>query len=377
VRAASRSPKVLAAAAVVVALALPGSVLLAGAVAADGPATPSGPQLRTIFSGATLGVSQPDDIVTMDGHVFVGFQNGVGPQGEPNSTGGTDGTVVEMSPTGVVEGTWSLTGKIDGMAADPGQRRILATVNEDLNSSLFTIDPTSTTPVQYTYAPSPLPHNGGTDSLSVVHGTIYVAASAPGTAGPPAPQPTYPAVYSLDLNPTTHVATATPVFSDEATAVVANTGASFGQPTTLGLTDPDSTEVVPPEAARFGGQFVLDSQGDQQQIYVNHIGGANQTLSVLALSQSIDDTAWATAPHGTLFITDHADNLVDVLQMHFDPGTAFVATTPCNANSAPSTCTTPNYLGTLDLHTGTVSPVDLGIEMVQPVGLAFMEDPGH
>jgi hypothetical protein len=376
-RGSSRSTKVLAAG--VVALAVPASVLLAGSVGAQtGPVVASGPQLTTIFSGATLGLTQPDDLVTMGGQIFVGFQNGVGPQGQPSSTGGLDGTVVEMTTTGVIEGTWNLQGKIDGMAADPQAHQILATVNEDLNSSLFTIDPTSTTPVEYTYSPSPLPHSGGTDSLSVSHGQIFVAASAPGTApgSPPPPQPSYPAVYSLALDTASHVATATAIFSDEATAVIANAGSTSGHTTTLGLTDPDSTAVVPLQAARFGGDFVLGSQGDQQQIYVHGPGSSSRVLNVLSLSQSVDDTAWATTTTGALFMTDHANNLVDVLRTHYNPGTAYVAVTPCNANSAPPTCTTPNYLGTVNLYTGAVNPVNLGAEMVQPVGLTFLGSTG-
>ena len=41
-------------------------------------------------------------------------------------------------------------------------------------------------------------------------------------------------------------------------------------------------------------------------------------------------------------------------------------------NSAPTTCTTPNYLGTINLYSGAVNPVNLGMEMVQPVGLTFL-----
>jgi hypothetical protein len=338
-----------------------------------------GASLQTIFSGQSLGLSQPDDLTMMDGQLFVAFQNDLGPQGQPSPTGGLDSTVVEMSPTGTVEASWQLVGHCDGLTADPGAHDLIATVNEDLNSSLFTIDPSSPTPTQYTYSPSPLPHNGGTDAISVIDGQILVSASAPGTTGLPAPQPTYPAVYSVSLNPTTHVAAVTPLFFDEASAVVANAGQTEGQSTTLALTDPDSNEVVPPQSPRFGGDFVLDSQGDKQQIYVDNPGQPDQSLSVLNLSQSIDDSAWATSGEGTLYITDNTDNIVDALRGHFDPGTVFVATTPCSANGAPSTCPAPgfpaNYLGVLDLNTGVVSPVDLGGQSVQPQGLLF--EHGH
>jgi hypothetical protein len=162
--------------------------------------------------------------------------------------------------------------------------------------------------------------------------------------------------------------------------MVANAGPTEGQSTMLGLTDPDSTEVVPPQSPRFGGDFVLDSQGDQQQIYVADPGHAGQSLSVLNLSQSINDSAWATSGDGNLYITDSSNNVVDALRGHFDPGTVFVAVTPCSANSAPATCPAPgfpaNYLGTLDLSTGVVSPVDLGGQSVEPQGLLFQQGNG-
>ena len=54
---------------------------------------------NTVFvNGATIthpgpngseAISQPDDITYLDGHIFVGFQNGVGPQGQPSTTGNT------------------------------------------------------------------------------------------------------------------------------------------------------------------------------------------------------------------------------------------------------------------------------------------------
>ena len=36
----------------------------------------------------------------------------------------------------------------------------------------------------------------------------------------------------------------------------------------LALTDPDSNEDVPSYAPRFAGEFMLTSQGDQEQIFV-------------------------------------------------------------------------------------------------------------
>lgn len=50
---------------------------------------------------------------------------------------------------------------------------------------------------------------------------------------------------------------------------------------------------------------MLTSQGDLEQIYVHRAGTKAQHLSVLTLSRSVDDTAWATARHGAFYATDH------------------------------------------------------------------------
>ena len=126
-------------------------------------------------------LTQPDDIVTLGGNLYVGFQNGVGPQGEVAPSGNLDSTLVEFTPAGSVVKQWDLAGKIDGLGTDSATRQIIATVNEDSKSSLYTIS--SGTVTRYTYTPSPLPHLGGTDAIAVDKGEILVSASAP---APPA-----------------------------------------------------------------------------------------------------------------------------------------------------------------------------------------------
>ena len=113
-----------------------------------------------------------------------------------------------------------------------------------------------------------LPHFGGTDAISIYHGHVLVSASAPGTTGAAAPQPPTRPSTPWCSTAATHVATVTPVFYDEATARVANIGPSLGKTVQLALTDPDSNEVVPASGPRFAGDFMLTSQGDQEQIFL-------------------------------------------------------------------------------------------------------------
>lgn len=326
---------------------------------------------------ATEPLSSPDDVTLLGGRLFVAFQNGVGPQGEPSSDGNTDSTVVAFTQAGRVLGQWDIKGKCDGLTADPQARLLIATVNEDANSSLYTIKPGSLPRAvvrHYAYS-KPLPHFGGTDAISVYRGAILISGSAPGTTGKAAPQPGYPAVYVARLHPRTRLVSMLPLFNDEATARIANRGTSFGRRVRLALVDPDSNEVVPESAPRFRGDFMETSQGDQEQIFVVPSRWGLR-LWVLRLSHSVDDTAWVRARSGRLFGADTDGGTVDVVTGPFRVGQIFAAVTPCDQNDAPATCPGPgfpaNYLGALNPWTGHLARVALGGPAFSPQGMIFV-----
>ena len=311
---------------------------------------------------------QPDDIVTLSGNLYVGFQNGVGSQGEPSGSGNLDSTLVEFTPAGSVVKQWDVTGKIDGMGADPATGQVIATVNEDSKSSLYTVSGGTLT--HYTYAPSLLPQRGGTDAVAVYNGKILISASAPGTSGK-APT-SAPAVFAVTLNAGAMTAAVAPFFADNATANGVN-APNAGKTVTLALTDPDSNEIVPSSSPEFAGDFMLNSQGDQELIFS---GASGQNLQVLRISNPVDDTAWATSASGSLYTTDSSADTVDAITGSFKPGTAYTTVAPCNANSAPAVCPAPprypaNSLGTINLKTGVVGKVAVN-GAVTPKGLIFV-----
>jgi hypothetical protein len=345
--------------------------------------------VRTILSGKSLHhwytkagskvrhsepLTQPDDITRIGSDLFTAFQNGVGPQGQASTDGNRDSTVVEFTLSGTVVNQWDILGKCDGLTANTSAALVIATVNEDAHSSLYTIDPSTSQIVHYSYF-RPLPHNGGTDAISFYNGMMLISASAPGTTGALVPRKFYPAAYAVTLNQPKHLAFFRPLFFDQSRATAANRP-HFGQSVKLNLTDPDSNEVVPGIEPRFRGDFILTSQGDKEQIYVSSAGSRNQHLWVLSLSQSVDDTAWSTSWHGAFFATDHDADNVDVINGSFRPGTAFVAVTPCDANNAPATCPGPgfpaNYIGHLDLFNGQIVKVSLRGASLHPQGLIFV-----
>ncbi|MGA2014331.1 MAG: hypothetical protein ABSH51_27905 [Solirubrobacteraceae bacterium] len=327
-----------------------------------------------LVNGRREAIAGPDDIASLDGRIFVGFQNGVGPQGRASTTGDRDSTIVEFDRSGHVVTSWDVVGKCDGLSADPALGRLVATVNEDAHSSLYVIDPAGGGPVHYRYD-VPLPSHGGTDAIDAYRGMILISASAPGTTGASAPRASYPAVYRVVLDPRTRVASIHGLFSDEAEATLANAGAGAGTRARLALTDPDSNETVPAYASRFAGDFMLTSQGDKEQIFVGAAGTSRQTLAVLKLSDSVDDTVWATGAGGAIYVTDNAGDTIDVVTGPMRRGEVFVADTPCDANGAPSACPGPgypdNFLATLNPDTGAITRVSLRGPAVAAQGMLF------
>jgi hypothetical protein len=331
----------------------------------------SGARIMHKTAKGRVAITQPDDITTLGKHIYVAFQNGVGPQGQPNPAGNDASTVVEFDHAGQVVGKWDVTGKCDGLTADPAMQGVIATINEDAHSSLYVIGHPNTPPVHYAYS-RPLPSKGGTDAISIYHGMVLISASAPGTTGAAAPRASYPAVYRATFHTAAHTVTMHELFGDESSATVANTGATQGSTTKLALTDPDSNEVVPAFAPRFAGDFMLTSQGDEEQIFRSPSGA----LSVLKLTASVDDTAWPSAKSGTLYAVDNGGDTIDAVTGPFVRGSVIAAVTPCDENGAPTTCPGPgfpaNYLGQIDPQTGQITALSVAGHAPQPQGLLFL-----
>jgi hypothetical protein len=318
-------------------------------------------------------LTSPDDITRLGQDIFVNFQNGVGPQGQAAPDGNLDSTIVEFTLAGREVAQWDLRGKSDGLTADPLTGMVISTINEDANSTLYTINPCTGQVTRYAYS-EPLPHKGGTDSIAVYHGELLISASAPGTTSGSAPNAAYPAVYVTTLDPQDKVAAVSPLYYDEAPAYQAD-GAAVGKTVKLALTDPDSSEVVPWSAPRYAGDFVLDSQADQELIFDHLTPGGNQ-LTALHLPNSVDDSAWATTPHGALYIPDGTDDTIDMVTGAFTVGTMYSSVTPCDSASAPATCPAPgypdNYLASVNMTTGALTPVPLSGPALHTKGMIFV-----
>ena len=61
--------------------------------------------------------------------------SGVGSDGAPAPSGAKQSAVVEYTLAGKQLASWTVTGKVDGMGADEGGKRVILSANEDANSS--------------------------------------------------------------------------------------------------------------------------------------------------------------------------------------------------------------------------------------------------
>lgn len=360
---------------------IPTVIGFAAAVAAASPAAaaPSAPGgfAVTTFASAPITVphtSGPDDVAGLGGHVFVGWQNGVGTMGEPNPvTQQTAGTLIEYDSTGRALQSWNLTGKIDGLGSDVPHDRLIATVNEDGNSSLYTIQPEAPAGSQvrhYAYSPAPdsgfaggLLTGGGTDAVVVHDGQIFVSASNPTLLDATA-------AFNVSLDPNTGVASLAPTFADNASA----TDAVTGQTVTLGLTDPDSNADVPGASPRFGGQFVLDGQADQQLVFARGLAGDSPALTRLGLtyggqSAGVDDVRWAAGAGGKLIVVDRGTRTVYAISGPFAAGEAFAS-----LDTVGSTAQT-SEVDTIDLQSGELTPFVTGLTTAK--GLLWLPGRPH
>jgi hypothetical protein len=275
------------------------------AASAPKPSVPGGFTITKVAAPVPASASNCDDLAFLEGHLFMGCQNKTLSVG-----GGGNSTLIEYTPAGAVVNTWPVTEKIDGMAADPLNHRIIVSLNEDANTRLATITPSAASGQQvtaYTYSPDirgastpPALHTGGgTDQVSVDSaGHILITASHAGLK-------TGTAVFKVVLTPPgsptgTGTATLTPTFLDNATAANGNTGSGT---VPLALGDVDSGAIVPQDSPRYGGSYVITDQTALELVFANDIFNGSG-VTVLKTQFGLDDLLWATSAGGTLYVVD-------------------------------------------------------------------------
>ncbi|MDQ6614590.1 MAG: hypothetical protein M3083_07560 [Actinomycetota bacterium] len=361
-----RPVRLFAAASILAAVGLP---VLSSSAAAQRSMIPT--VHPVLLAQPPAGATKPDDITMLDGLLYVTYQNKAGKDGSPPDS---MSTIVAFDPgTGGVVTTYSVLGRCDGLTADPNNNRLLASVNEDNNSSLFVITPGDPVPAHFDYVPNPAEIgtdsalNGGTDAISVTpDGTIYVAHSNPAVGLDTA------AVYTMTLDGSTAVLTRVFGVNDSARVINHTRGGPLNAP--LGLTDPDSNRFLP---GLRGGTLVQDAQADSKLVLATHLRRGRPQLRQLILTNEgqpagstltpqLDDIEQVTGP-GVLYAVDQKTGTIySIDTTRAERGTFFVS------QPAPSAGDNANApaLGVVDLRTGVVTPVDFTLG--SPKGLLFV-----
>lgn len=312
------------------------SGLLTAPLGIAGSLTPASGYTISTFATNGAGYSQPDSIAVDGSTVWVGYGNGVPPDGSSGSS-----TIVEYSSSGAVLKTFTVAGHNDGLKVNPSSGQVWAMQNEDANPYLTLINPSTGTQTNYTFGTTP--HGGGYDDMVFYKGQTYISASNPtlNTSG----INNGPAIVSATISGTSVGVTG--VLPGNGTA----TNIATGLPMSYNLTDPDSMTLTST------GSLALDSQADQELVFVSN-PGPSESVRILPLSNQIDDTWFISSTSGELLLTDQAAGIIYAIRGSFVSGEAF------------SAANVDGFLGSLNLSTGVLTPVVSGLS--EPKGLAFL-----
>jgi hypothetical protein len=291
--------------------------------------------VATTFATSTANYNSPDSIAVGGGHVYVGFNN--------NGVGGTS-TIVQYTMGGAVVKTINVSGFNDGLSINPANGQIWALQNQDgPNPNLAVINPTNLAAT--TYSLSSVNGGGGFDDVTFVNGKAYLSASNPQKNPNTAPAIVSAAIVGNSVN-------LTAILKGTATATNISTGAT----TNLNLIDPDAM------THDRNGNLVLTDETQNQLIFVHNPGTASQSHSFLSPttaalgSINLDETVFPKGP-GFLLATDETTGVIYKVQGSFTA--AAYSASPDNG-----------LFGSLDLGTGQLTPINIGIGDVH--GMAFV-----
>jgi hypothetical protein len=259
-------------------------------------------------TGTAVGATQPDSITSANGNVWVEYGNGA------VSTGGMgDSTIVEYSISGTIEHTYSIAGLVDGLKVNPVTGTVWALQNNDGNSTLSLINPTTgkvTGPFSYASPPFVYgPTSGrGYDDVAFLNGKVYLSYTNP-------VNPTDPVLQILNQgnNPSGTLTTTSILNANQTNSLF--TSSSQNPP------DIDSLKSTP------SGQLVLTSEGDGlgpvwatsdgRFTLISNPGTPGQTVTNVRVTNAsgtnvngMDDVIFPAENTGTLYVADTGTNTV-------------------------------------------------------------------
>jgi predicted secreted protein len=320
----------------------------------DNNAAPS-PQISAIktFQTPIDGSNSPDSVTTADGSTFVEYGNGADSTG-----GGGSSTIVQYDKAGKIEYSYSLSGSVDGLKFNPVTGEIWALQNQDGNSTLTLINPTTHTvsaPLSFTNTSA----TRGYDDVVFEGNKVFLSYANPVNPD----DPTLVQLVQGD-HPNGLLATTT-VLSLGATGLDTVTG----QIEVVPQSDPDSLKMAP------NGDLLMTSGADGTIIDISNAGTAQQKVSftnvagVTSGNAGLDDVIKPDATSGTFTLTDTATN--KVYSFH---------ATGLNPNDYHASVGSLKAFGQVDPTTGAFTPLlsadnAPGFNFSSPHGVTFTADP--
>ena len=117
----------------------PSAAALLIALGASAQAAPTASS--SVFATGTnpmVNGTQPDSVTIGGGSVWIEYGNGADSTGASGAS-----TIVQYSPGGAVQHTYSIPGLVDGLKFNPVTGKVWALQNNDGNATLSIIDPTT------------------------------------------------------------------------------------------------------------------------------------------------------------------------------------------------------------------------------------------
>ncbi len=283
----------------------------------------------SVFATGTGGETQPDSVTTGNNAVWIEYGNGADSTGAAGSS-----TVVEYSLSGQVENTYTIAGSADGLKIDPATGIVFALQNQDGNSMLSLIDPTTGT------VSAPLPYavpsaTRGYDDIAFLNGSVYLSYTNPTGPGD--------AVVQRLTNGDQPIGTlvTSNILADGATGTNIATG-QINQP--IPLSDPDSLKSTP------NGDLLLTSEADRTFTVISDPGTAAQSQRFVTLTAgtSLDDVIIPSSSTGTFYVSNTTSDQVQ-------------AYTVSGLNTSDAYASVGTEIVQVDLQTGAETPLITGL----------------
>ena len=298
--------------------------------------------VHVFATGSAVSGTSPDSVTFGDGSLWIAYQNGADSAGASGSS-----TVVRYSPTGAVLNIWTIKGNVDGLNIDPTSGLVWALQNNDGNSALTVINPTTNATTSYAYGNTYTNvANCGFDDVVFSKGNIFISETNPASVTDPVIVKLTTGLHSpLQISPILN-------------STFTGTNLATGLPATVSITDSDSLKLTT------SGLLALTGEAGQKIAFISNPGTASQAETFLSplgtngqtITGKPDDTIFPNATEGFFYIADTGANIVyRIAATGLAPGSVYIDV--------------GDEFGILDTTTGIVTPIFTG---VSPHGADFV-----